>query len=231
MLDGNRYMFQGREYSTVTGLYNFRARWYAPTIGRWLSKDPIGLEGGLNLYAFCGNNAVNFMDPMGLLFVWDTSISQGDRAAIYQTVNQIKATEAGMALFNVIHKSDKSITVRARKPEEGGAGRFGVDEKGNLYISIRSDFGIGPVAHEMQHAAEHVKKCEDPADLGVKSSEDPTDKGTQIPAESRAVRASNIIRHQYFSNPKIFSRPINIPPKTTYEDFVIPQPFGTKYKP
>ena len=64
---GNRYMFQGREYSTVTGLYNFRARWYAPTIGRWLSKDPIGLEGGLNLYVFCGNDPLNYMDPFGCL--------------------------------------------------------------------------------------------------------------------------------------------------------------------
>jgi len=64
---GNRYLFQGREYSTVTALYNFRARWYAPTIGRWLSKDPIGLEGGLNLYAFCGNDPLNYMDPFGCL--------------------------------------------------------------------------------------------------------------------------------------------------------------------
>lgn len=32
----------------------------------WLSKDPIGISGGLNLYVFCGNNPVNFVDPMGL---------------------------------------------------------------------------------------------------------------------------------------------------------------------
>ena len=50
----------------MTGLYNFRARWYDSTIGRWLSKDPIGLEGGLNLYVFCGNDPVNFVDPFGL---------------------------------------------------------------------------------------------------------------------------------------------------------------------
>jgi len=60
-----RYLFQGREYSQATGLYNFRARWYDSNIGRWLSKDPIGLEGGLNLYVFCGNNPVNFVDPWG----------------------------------------------------------------------------------------------------------------------------------------------------------------------
>jgi RHS repeat-associated protein len=63
---GNRYLFQGREYDSSTGLYYFRSRWYDPITGRWLSKDPIGISGGLNLYAFCGNNPVNFVDPMGL---------------------------------------------------------------------------------------------------------------------------------------------------------------------
>lgn len=63
---GNRYLWQGREYDSETGLYYFRARWYSPETGRWLSKDPIGISGGLNLYAFCGNNPVNFVDPFGL---------------------------------------------------------------------------------------------------------------------------------------------------------------------
>jgi RHS repeat-associated protein len=63
---GNRYTFQGREIDWETGLIYFRARWYNPETGRWLSKDPIGIAGGLNLYAFCGNNPVNFTDPDGL---------------------------------------------------------------------------------------------------------------------------------------------------------------------
>ncbi len=63
---GNRFLFQGREYDYTTQLYNFRARWYDPETGRWLSNDPIGISGGLNLYAFCGNDPVNFVDPIGL---------------------------------------------------------------------------------------------------------------------------------------------------------------------
>ena len=63
---GNRYLFQGREYSHATGLYNFRLRWYDSATGRWLSKDPIGISGGLNLYAFCANDPVNYVDPWGL---------------------------------------------------------------------------------------------------------------------------------------------------------------------
>ncbi|MDD4018291.1 MAG: RHS repeat-associated core domain-containing protein [Kiritimatiellae bacterium] len=77
---GNRYLFQGREYSFATGLYNFRARWYEPRLGRWLSNDPIGISGGLNLYAFCGNNPVNYVDPEG------TDIWVG-RRGIHKNIN------------------------------------------------------------------------------------------------------------------------------------------------
>ena len=62
---GNRYLFQGREYSWTTGIYYFRARWYDPVTGRWLSPDPIGISGGLNQYVFCANNPVMFVDPFG----------------------------------------------------------------------------------------------------------------------------------------------------------------------
>jgi RHS repeat-associated protein len=63
---GNNILWQGREYSWATGLYFFRARWYDPITGRWLSNDPIGISGGLNQYVFCNNNPVNFRDPLGL---------------------------------------------------------------------------------------------------------------------------------------------------------------------
>ena len=60
-----RYRFQGREFSRATGLTNFRARWYDPTTGRWLSKDPIRLNGGLNQYEFCFNDSINYVDREG----------------------------------------------------------------------------------------------------------------------------------------------------------------------
>lgn len=63
---GNRFLWQGREYSWNAGLYYFRARWYESVTGRWLSNDPIGISGGLNQYMFCGDNPVNFGDPFGL---------------------------------------------------------------------------------------------------------------------------------------------------------------------
>ena len=60
-----RYRFQGREWSAATGLVNFRMRWYDAETGRWLSKDPIRLMGGINLYAFCKGNPVIAVDRYG----------------------------------------------------------------------------------------------------------------------------------------------------------------------
>jgi RHS repeat-associated protein len=64
-----RYQYAGREWDPDTELYYYRARWYDPAARRFISEDPIGLNGGINLYAYVENNSVNFTDPMGLQMV------------------------------------------------------------------------------------------------------------------------------------------------------------------
>lgn len=54
------------ETSASPGLFYMRARWFASDLGRFISADPIGFAGGLNLYAYVGNNPVRFVDPSGL---------------------------------------------------------------------------------------------------------------------------------------------------------------------
>ncbi|MBK7923496.1 MAG: RHS repeat-associated core domain-containing protein [Gemmatimonadetes bacterium] len=61
-----RYRFAGREYDSESGLYYMRARYYDPALGRWISEDPIGVEGGHNLFGYSGNDPVNVVDPWGL---------------------------------------------------------------------------------------------------------------------------------------------------------------------
>ncbi|MDB4884649.1 MAG: repeat protein [Gemmatimonadetes bacterium] len=60
------FHFAGRELDPETQLYYNRARYYDPSVGRFISEDPIGLAGGVNPYVYTGNNPVDFTDPSGL---------------------------------------------------------------------------------------------------------------------------------------------------------------------
>jgi RHS repeat-associated protein len=63
---GQPLRYMGRELDASTGLYYVRARWYDTALGRFVSEDPIGLAGGMNTYAYVGNDPVNRRDPSGL---------------------------------------------------------------------------------------------------------------------------------------------------------------------
>jgi len=61
----NSMMYTGRESDAESGLYYYRARYYDPELGRFISEDPIGFEGGANFYAYVDNNPLIYSDPMG----------------------------------------------------------------------------------------------------------------------------------------------------------------------
>jgi RHS repeat-associated protein len=59
------YRYAGYRYDSETGLYYVNARYYNPNLGRFLQTDPIGLQGGTNLYAYVGNDPINLIDSSG----------------------------------------------------------------------------------------------------------------------------------------------------------------------
>ena len=63
------FRFQGQYYDEESGLHYNRFRYYDPEIGRFVSQDPIGLDGGLNIYVYV-KNPVQWVDPSGLDSKW-----------------------------------------------------------------------------------------------------------------------------------------------------------------
>ena len=57
--------------SSDPGFLHVGARWYDPAMGRFLQRDPIGIVGGLNIYAYVGNSPLMWIDPSGLSWVGD----------------------------------------------------------------------------------------------------------------------------------------------------------------
>ncbi|HVO63643.1 MAG TPA: RHS repeat-associated core domain-containing protein, partial [Terriglobales bacterium] len=62
----NRFRFTAREWDQETGLYYYRARYYDPTIGRFIGSDPSGFSSGTNPYNYVGGSPLGRIDPLGL---------------------------------------------------------------------------------------------------------------------------------------------------------------------
>ena len=64
---GNRVGYCGYRFAPVTETYLARNRWYEPTLGRWIERDPAGYVDGINLYEYVRSAAVNGTDARGLI--------------------------------------------------------------------------------------------------------------------------------------------------------------------
>ncbi len=95
------------EQNPGVALLYLQQRYYDPDIGRFLTPDPIGFAGGLNLYAYCGNDPVNRVDPTGLAD-WQTGSYVGDvklaLKAEAQALNPVNLAKGGVALVKRVQQ-------------------------------------------------------------------------------------------------------------------------------
>ena len=76
----NPFLYRGYCFDRETNLYYLNARYYDPQVGRFLCPDDISYLdpttlGGLNLYAYCNNDPVNYADPTGHAPWWSWALS------------------------------------------------------------------------------------------------------------------------------------------------------------
>jgi RHS repeat-associated protein len=78
----NSFRYTGREWDQETGLYYYRARYYDPSIGRFISEDPAGYNAGMNVYRYVRNNPLLFVDPLGLCNVTRIKLWSSDEVTV-----------------------------------------------------------------------------------------------------------------------------------------------------
>ena len=75
----NPFKFSTKYHDDETGLVYYGYRYYSPDLGRWINRDPIEEEGGLNLYGFVANDPIDLFDRLGLDFLY----FEGSKITVY----------------------------------------------------------------------------------------------------------------------------------------------------
>jgi RHS repeat-associated protein len=125
--------FTGHQQFDAIALLGAPFRFYQPAFGRWLSRDPIGEDGGLNLYGYVRNNPANLIDPLGLDWAsWNSVVppSIGTNPAFASRANTFEPTAslAGLGIAGAVTGAsllpEAGLALAARYPALAAAAAY-----------------------------------------------------------------------------------------------------------
>ena len=143
LADDFKFRFSTKYWDYETWLYDYIKRYYAPRLGRFISTDPIGERGDLNLYGFCGNAPINRWDYLGLKCQLFLTFDDGPYPGTDDVLKHLKAATVKATFFvNVDHafpsgrKSEWRIDLLRQILDEGHLlGNHGAIHDYKLYAS------------------------------------------------------------------------------------------------
>ena len=147
------HQFSTKPWCAYTGLVEYQKRNYRPDIGRWMSRDPMGELGGLNLYHTCKNNDVDKNDVLG------EHLRDGD------AINRTKATLIIISSFNFSSEDNNLEFASSTQNNEHGYGDyvFWRDEHKNTIIKQTrfANLDLANLYHDAEECAEKNKSVLD----------------------------------------------------------------------
>jgi len=185
-------LYTGHYYDLSSGLYLTMYRAYSPNLARWLSRDPIGENGGINLYVYVSNNPINAVDPWGLYITYRGGGTQQFWDNYRKNYERMNSTPSGQKMLRAAECSDKNIEIGSEFPgldlgdRIGGMTRKWPDGRIGMELNDNNLFPTRTLPHEFQHALEHAYGTPDPAGIGVQNPNDSTADGF----ENRGTRAA-----------------------------------------
>jgi len=147
----------GYQSDAETGLVLCTNRYYDPQQGRFVTRDPIGYAGGVNLYGYVGNNPVNSVDPLGLTFSPDPA----SKDKFWEAINYLKQFPLANKVITALDKSTTTYFIQTKTAEQNDAGASFNPRNNTVYWDPTASFfldtkgSLSPalmLGHELDHA-------------------------------------------------------------------------------